>query len=482
VTADLRYRKPVIRGATRPVVGAPWLMPLAVAVVAAAAAGALVVKEVPLAGVVVLVVVVFAYLAQMARRPIGEVLLVAMVGLAGIVDILQKVDAGAASGQAVETVAMVLLAFMVCLAGLSIPDGAAGRALGLLAIFVAFTLVSYSWGTISTQSIQNVLVYIACLLFTAIAATVIRYRPRQLYDVISKAWWVAGSVGLGMYAVGTLLAGPGNHKIISPRPLGLLGVLVVAWFMAGGRVGRKWAYYMVGASLLLTLLSLSRSALAAQFAMVALARFDLRTFRSWMIAIGAIVVTLSIAIATVFLYAPLHHRFFHGDTTTVGGFTINVTGRDALWAANWDYFLKAPIIGHGAGAADRLVSSLPKHSGAAHPHNDYLRILVDYGIVGLVLWFFAYIALLRLTWRRWRAVRGTRTMAEHIHGAAALVLVGIGLTMIVDNPFIELARMAPMGILLGMSLGLPSAKEAQASETAPALVAVPAAGAGSPAA
>ena len=40
-----------------------------------------------------------------------------------------------------------------------------------------------------------------------------------------------------------------------------------------------------------------------------------------------------------------------------------------------------------------------------------------------------------------------------------------------------------MGILLGMSLGLPSAKEAQASETAPALVAVPAAaGASSPAA
>jgi hypothetical protein len=73
-------------------------------------------------------------------------------------------------------------------------------------------------------------------------------------------------------------------------------------------------------------------------------------------------------------------------------------------------------------------------------------------------------------------------MAEHIHGAAALVLVGIGLTMIVDNPFIELARMAPMGIMLGMSLGLPSAKEAQASETAPALVTVPAAGAGSPAA
>ena len=119
------------------------------------------------------------------------------------------------------------------------------------------------------------------------------------------------------------------------------------------------------------------------------------TFRSWMVAIGAIVATLSVAIATVFLYAPLHHRFFHGDTAQVGGISINVTGRDTLWAANWDYFLKAPVIGHGAGAADRLTSALPEHGGAAHPHNDYLRILVDYGIVGLVLWFFAYFALLR---------------------------------------------------------------------------------------
>ena len=94
-------------------------------------------------------------------------------------------------------------------------------------------------------------------------------------------------------------------------------------------------------------------------------------------------------------------------------------------------------------------------------------------VVGLVLWFFAYIALLRLTWRRWTAVRGSGTMAEHIHGAAALVLIGIGLTMIVDNPFIELARMAPLGVMVGLSLGLPSAKEAKALETAPAPLAVP---------
>ena len=183
-------------------------------------------------------------------------------------------------------------------------------------------IVSYSWGTISTQSIQNVLVYIACLLFTAIAATVIRYRPRQLYDVISKAWWVAGSVGLGMYAVGVAARRPGQRTRSSRRGRSACWACWSwrgSWQAAASAASGPTAWW--APSLLLTLLSLSRSALAAQFAMVALARFDLRTFRSWMIAIGAIVVTLSIAIATVFLYAPLHHRFFHGDTANVGGFS-----------------------------------------------------------------------------------------------------------------------------------------------------------------
>ena len=58
-------------------------------------------------------------------------------------------------------------------------------------------------------------------------------------------------------------------------------------------------------------------------------------------------------------------------------------------------------------------------------------------------------------WKRWQAVRGTRVYAEQIHAAAFLVLIGIGIAMIVDNPLIELARMGPLGILVGFSLGLP---------------------------
>jgi len=473
VAAGGSYRNVMIGGMHRPAVGPSWLGMAVLTTAAAAAAGALVVLSPPIALVVVGLVVVATFMGETARRPLGEVLVVGMIALAGVVDILQRIDAGAASGQAVETVAFVLLGVLVCLTGVTVPAAGAGRALGMVALFVTWTIISFTWGTVSTQGLQNVFVYVVFVLFLAIAATVAHHRGAAAHEFVSKAFWIAAVAGLGLYAISVAIAGPGTNKILSPRPFGLMGVLLVSWFVAGGLIGRRWAYWVVAATVLLTMLSLSRSALAAQLIVIALARLNLRNFRGWLIGIGAVAVTVSLAFAAVFLYAPLHHRVFHGDTATVGGVSINVTGRDALWSANWGWFKQRPLIGHGAGASDRMTNALPGR-GAGHPHNDYLRILVDYGIIGFVLWMTAYIALLRLTWRRWQAVRGTRVYAEQIHAAAFLVLIGIGLAMIVDNPLIELARMGPMGIMVGLSLGLPLVQRTVAAppEPAPIMAAV----------
>src|SRR6185312_13156272 len=359
------------------------------AAAAAALAGGLAAISPPVALVVIGLVIVVTYLGETANRPLGEVLMVGMIAISGGVDLLQQVGTSFGSLQAVETGAFVVLAALVCLTGVSLPDGPAGRAFGLLTIFVLWTLVSFSWGKLATTGYQNTLVFVAALLSMAIGVTVMNARGRAAY-------------GLSLYGAGLVIGGPGTHAILSPRPFGLMGVVLVAWFLGAGMVGRRWAYWVVGAAILLTLLSLSRSAFAAQLVLVALAWFDLRNFRGWLTAIGAGIVVIAIAIAAVFLYEPLHHRFFHGDTAQVGGFSLNVTGRDALWSANWGWFQNRPVIGHGAGASDTLTNALPFH-GAGHPHNDYLRILVDYGIVGFVIWMTAYLVLLWLTWKRWQA-------------------------------------------------------------------------------
>ena len=50
--------------------------------------------------------------------------------------------------------------------------------------------------------------------------------------------------------------------------------------------------------------------------------------------------------------------------------------------------------------------------------------------------------------------------------AAFLALSGIGLTMLVDNPLIEVVKMAPLGMLVGLAAGMATA-EAEEVATLP---------------
>ncbi|MGH3430023.1 MAG: O-antigen ligase family protein, partial [Terriglobales bacterium] len=137
---------------------------------------------------------------------------------------------------------------------------------------------------------------------------------------------------------------------------------------------------------------------------------------------------------------------------SVGTVTLNSEGRGELWATTWDSFLTSPLIGHGAGNSDELITRI-YGSVDGHPHNDYLRLLNDYGVIGLGLWTWAYLALFRATSRAWRlAVSMGKRRAELFHLSATLALITLGLTMITDNVMIYLYIMAPIGILVGMSI------------------------------
>jgi O-antigen ligase len=286
-----------------------------------------------------------------------------------------------------------------------------------------------------------------------IGATAGRWAPERTFRVLDRAFMVATAIAGALAAVSFLIGGHGNKFTVSPRPFGLFGVLVVAWFMAAHVSGAKMAKYFVIATVVLTLLSLSRSALAAQLTIVVLAWVGTSTnFRTVVRAAAAFVIVAALALAAVFFYAPLNHRFFGGDKAQVGGFSINVTGRDALWSANWAWFKEKPWIGWGAGSSDRMTSALPG-GFAGHPHNDYLRLLVDYGVVGLTLWLIGYITLLVLTWRGWRQALPRGGLDARLQCAAFLALVGIAMAMSVDNPLIEVAKMAPLGALAGLALG-----------------------------
>ena len=145
----------MIGGMRRPGDGSARVRVVVLTAAAAALAGGLAAISPPVALVVVGGVIVVTYLGETARRPLGEVLMVGMIAISGGVDLLQQVNTGVGSLQAVETLAFVVLAVLVCITGLTIPVGPAGRALGLLAIFVLWTLVSFSWGTAADAGVPE---------------------------------------------------------------------------------------------------------------------------------------------------------------------------------------------------------------------------------------------------------------------------------------------------------------------------------------
>ena len=439
-----------------------------VGLVLAALAGPLVALSPPAAVALAVVLVLLAALALIRQRPIGEVLIILMILISGLVDIPQRISVGPTTGQGAETVGFLGIMLLVILNGYlgsGVPQIARAWPIGL---FVLWTFMSFSWGGAPKQGLQNVFVYAGFFGAMLIGATVARWQPEGAYRALDMAFKLAAGLGLTLYAAGLAIGGHGTRVVVSPRPFGLFGVIIIAWFASGDRIGIPWAKWVVVATVLLTVLSLSRSALAAQLAVIVLARFDPHSLRSYVRTGAAVIGSAIVALVAVFEYAPLHHRFFHGDTTSIGGFTLNVTGRDALWSANWGWFKEKPWIGWGAGSSDTMTAALPGHN-AGHPHNDYLRLLVDYGVVGLALWLIGFFLLITICWKAWGSMRGTRTHAERMHSAAVLALIGIALTMIVDNPLIEVVKMGPLGALVGISLGVAAATAAGVPSRQPAL-------------
>jgi len=82
--------------------------------------------------------------------------------------------------------------------------------------------------------------------------------------------------------------------------------------------------------------------------------------------------------------------------------------RQAVYAGGWDMFRVRPLTGWGF---NQMPSELPRHvSGykerVLFPHNTYLELLVEDGVVGLVLYLW-------LMWELWRLGCGPVPPEEH---------------------------------------------------------------------
>jgi O-antigen ligase len=98
------------------------------------------------------------------------------------------------------------------------------------------------------------------------------------------------------------------------------------------------------------------------------------------------------------------NRFARVFSDVESGNTRYLSGADRLqyWQAAWAYFTSAPVFGHGLNSFSVMFRQGAERAGS-HPHNIFLQILCEMGVVGLAFWLvFFWTAFRNASFRRLR--------------------------------------------------------------------------------
>ncbi len=382
--------------------------------------------------------------------PLTTLTLAVPVALSGLVDIPALISVGPVSLLALLTICYCMSSWSLWLMQAMLTRTVL-TTLWPLMLFVVWGFVSLAWYAPAIASFQNILVQISFLGFILLAASKSYYSSKfQIFawKILARATWVA----VVLYGIGLVTGGLGSNFPIGARSFALFALLGSAWYVAAWRYNSRrglWQGITIGA---LIGASLSRTALAAALILFSLSQASLRNVAAWVRTGLVVALVIGVSYVTVTHVEPVRERFFAGDIGfTVGGTGINVEGRDEMWRTILGSWSESPWIGKGAGSSSELVERA--HPGLGHAHNDYLRILHDYGVVGLVLWLLAIVKLLWAIWKAWLGADRRSTAEARPHLATLLSLIAFTGAMITDNVVAYIFLMAPLGVLVGASLG-----------------------------
>lgn len=93
-------------------------------------------------------------------------------------------------------------------------------------------------------------------------------------------------------------------------------------------------------------------------------------------------------------------RFNPMDQETLNEITEG-HGRLLLWQSAWKIFLEKPILGHGPNTD--MVLNLKRFGIAGVTHNHYLKIMVQFGIIGLLVFIMILARIFQHVWRHFKA-------------------------------------------------------------------------------
>jgi len=251
----------------------------------------------------------------------------------------------------------------------------------------------------------------------AVALAILRFvRPLAVALLLALVW------GTGLLLSGTL-PGSGGYAA-SVMTAALLGAVFAAEYSSGRRTSLAWwAAIQLAPFIALTRTGIVASALTLP---LCLGRVRLRTR---LISLGAI------ALGGIALFSSprMQARMFYSGSGTFSDISIQnrnfaTSGRSALWPELVEEIKKRPLLGHGANASETYVTAT--RPNMAHPHNDWLRLPYDYGVLGT---FLFVVTLLAQVFHALAAARRAPDPVRVLFIGAASSFIVLAVFMFTDN-------------------------------------------------
>jgi len=236
-----------------------------------------------------------------------------------------------------------------------------------------------------------------------------------------------------------------------------------AMFFAIAAAASLWLYLDSRQMADVILTALFSAALIATFSIDGLAAVT-----AILIALGAlrsgppqaklVPVAIAAAIVLVFFATPLGSKRVAGETATNltaaerGETTSTLDTRLYRWKTLLPEWEDAPVMGQGLGVTTTAEGTRAEPLNGLLPHNEYIRYLVETGVIGIVILLAALVILVRRLLR----IRGDPSDVATPMGAnlALAVVVGCLVNSLADNTLLNSPSCYAAALIVAAALGL----------------------------
>ncbi|MEO8089905.1 MAG: O-antigen ligase family protein [Gemmatimonadales bacterium] len=271
----------------------------------------------------------------------------------------------------------------------------------ILAVFLCWILLSTYWAIAQPESIErkvNTYLQILVMVWVIWEASPTRSRLVSLLQAYVLGAYVAAGSTIYDYLTGSVMGQRDHGRFAATgfdaNDLGTLLALALpmAWYIATAspypwQRALNRAYFVIGAvSILLTG---SRGAMITSIVALSVIPLTLKQMRTG-IKVASIVMMILAGIAAAWLVPTTSFERLSTTTTEISEGTL--TGRIAIWKSGLRAVPGAPLQGYGPGGW--FVAAGSVFGRIRSPHNTYLSILVEQGMVGLLLFLSLFVVIL----------------------------------------------------------------------------------------